>query len=670
MTPTSLKLSVYYFKKNIYNFPMDYGFIRSACASPKLIVGNCSYNAQQIIKCINETKKKNVNIFVFPELCICGCTCGDLFFQKTLQEECIKSIEYIAKETSKFNCLILVGSPIYNKNSLYNCAIAIFKGKILAVIPKTLIHNYGELNEYRYFNSALGCDLKKVYLSAENPEIPFGTDIILEDSKNPLISIAVELSDDLTLPLSPSAQAVMQGATIVANLSASNEIVGRADYRKLLICSQSKKTTSVYLYANASKEESTTDLVFSGHNLIVENGKILKESNLFKNETIISDIDLELISQDRKKTTGSINNSISNSQNLRIVNFDLDKIKSSPKTLERTINPYPFIPSNDIDKSKRFSDIINLQINALAKRILHINAKSVVIGLSGGLDSTLALLIVVKTFELLNKDKNSIIAITMPGFGTTDRTYNNACLLAKELKVSLKEVKITDAIIQHFKDINHDINIHDVTYENSQARERTQILMDIANKEQGLVVGTGDLSELALGWATYNGDQMSMYGINSSIPKTLVKHLVNWIAEQENNNGNTTVFNVLKDVLNTPVSPELLPPTNNNISQKTENIVGPYELHDFFIYYALRYGFSPRKIFFLAKNAFTQYSNSEIKKWLISFYKRFFSQQFKRSCMPDGVKVGTVGLSPRGDLRMPSDASSEHWIKELDSLEC
>lgn len=673
---------------------MKYGFIRLCAASPKVTVADCSANALSIIKCVHKASAENAKLIVFPELCITGYTCGDLFLQKTLQESAIKALLYIAEKTAKDDCIFTVGLPIAVNNTLFNCAAVLCRGKICGIIPKTFIPNYSEFYEKRYFSQAPEGLSTEIALGGKNSKgnderkIPFGTNILFTLKDFSEFVLGVELCEDVWAPLPPSISHALNGATIIANLSASNEVIGKASYRRNLISMQSAKIIAGYVYADAGHGESTQDLVFASHNLIAENGSILAESDLFEendeNGTLIfADSDLEKICQERKRTTTFYQaferqkiKQIKAERNLTqseytIVELELKNTDFSAKEseLKRFVDPNPFVPSEKNERSQRCMEVITLQAEGLAKRLRHINAKSAVIGLSGGLDSTLALLVTCRAFDLCNIDRKGILAVTMPCFGTTDRTYTNACTLAKKTGCTLKEVKISDSVLQHFKDIGHDKNVHDVTYENSQARERTQVLMDLANQSGGIVIGTGDLSELALGWATYNGDHMSMYGVNSSIPKTLVRYLVEWFSEKEAGKGNKELSEVLKDILTTPVSPELLPPEDGKISQKTEELVGPYELHDFFLYFMLRFGFTPEKIFFLAKTAFRKkYTDEIILKWLKTFYRRFFSQQFKRSCMPDGAKVGTVSLSPRGDWRMPSDASSKLWLDSLENI--
>ena len=653
---------------------MTYGFIKTACVTPELKVADCEFNAAQIISSASEAAKSGAQIIVFPELSITGYTCGDLFFQNALQQNALEGLQKIALKTKALKALILVGLPFARTEGIYNCAAAIYGGKILALVPKTFLPNYSEFYERRQF-TPFSSKQKTQFVTIGNQEnIPFGTDILIQDKSEKSLCLACELCEDLWVPLPPSTRHVLAGATIVVNLSAGNEIIGKADYRRNLVKSHSARSICAYLYANAGKDESTQDMVFSGHSMISENGTLLAESELFSNKTVYAQIDVERLANERRHTTSfaaSVNNFDSQSEYSTI---EIDLIKDSAKAaskkekLERYVDPHPFVPSDKEKRTQRCLEVITLQAQGLAKRLRHINCQSAVIGLSGGLDSTLALLITCRAFDLTGISRNKITAITMPCFGTTNRTYTNACNLAKECGVSLKEIRIEAAVRQHMKDIGQDENTHDVTYENCQARERTQVLMDYANKTNGIVIGTGDLSELALGWCTYNGDHMSMYGVNSSIPKTLVRYLVEWFATDSDDAKNEKFSEVLKDILDTPVSPELLPPKDGKISQVTEDLVGPYELHDFFLYYVLRFGFAPSKIFFLAQQAGFTYSKAEILKWLKTFYRRFFSQQFKRSCMPDGAKVGTVNLSPRGDWRMPSDAQASLWLKDLEKL--
>lgn len=648
---------------------MKYGFVKTACASPRLKVADCNFNSEQIICAAKDAAKNGASVIVFPELSITGYTCGDLFFQRTLQNASEVQLKRIISETAKLDSVIFVGLPVPRAEGIYNCAAAIKGGELLALFAKSYLPNYGEFYERRHF-TPFQQNMNTQFIDfAGFEEVPFGTDILIQDEKDSAITIGCELCEDLWVPVPPSSRHILAGATIIANLSGGNEIIGKADYRRSLVKSHSARSLCAYLYANAGLDESTQDMVFAGHNLISENGTLLAESSLFSSETIYADIDVERLCQERRRTTSfgfSANNNTFNS-NYVIVQIKMNVEKAAVE-FSRYVDPHPFVPSDKDKRTQRCLEVITLQAQGLAKRLRHINCQSAVIGLSGGLDSTLALLITCRAFDLCGIERSKVTAITMPCFGTTDRTYNNACSLAKECGATLKEVPIADAVRQHFADLGHDESLHDVTYENCQARERTQVLMDYANKTNGIVIGTGDLSELALGWCTYNGDHMSMYGVNSSIPKTLVRYLVQWFAEASEDAKNEKLASVLKDILDTPVSPELLPPKEGVISQVTEDLVGPYELHDFYLYYLLRFGFSPAKIYFLAQNANLPYGKDVILKWLKTFYRRFFTQQFKRSCMPDGAKVGTINLSPRGDWRMPSDAVYSAWNEELETL--
>lgn len=648
---------------------MKYGFVKTACASPRLKVADCNFNSEQIICAAKNAAKNGASVIVFPELSITGYTCGDLFFQRTLQNASEVQLKRIISETAKLDSVIFVGLPVPRAEGIYNCAAAIKGGELLALFAKSYLPNYGEFYERRHF-TPFQQNMNTQFIDfAGFEEVPFGTDILIQDEKDSAITIGCELCEDLWVPVPPSSRHILAGATIIANLSGGNEIIGKADYRRSLVKSHSARSLCAYLYANAGLDESTQDMVFAGHNLISENGTLLAESSLFSSETIYADIDVERLCQERRRTTSfgfSANNNTFNS-NYVIVQIKMNVEKAAGE-FSRYVDPHPFVPSDKDKRTQRCLEVITLQAQGLAKRLRHINCQSAVIGLSGGLDSTLALLITCRAFDLCGIERSKVTAITMPCFGTTDRTYNNACSLAKECGATLKEVPIAVAVRQHFADLGHDESLHDVTYENCQARERTQVLMDYANKTNGIVIGTGDLSELALGWCTYNGDHMSMYGVNSSIPKTLVRYLVQWFAEASEDAKNEKLASVLKDILDTPVSPELLPPKEGVISQVTEDLVGPYELHDFYLYYLLRFGFSPAKIYFLAQNANLPYGKDVILKWLKTFYRRFFTQQFKRSCMPDGAKVGTINLSPRGDWRMPSDAVYSAWNEELETL--
>ncbi|QCX33922.1 NAD(+) synthase [Caloramator sp. E03] len=636
----------------------NYGFVRVASACPKLKVADVKYNVGEIKSLILKAYKENVSILVFPELSITGYTCADLFGQDILIENSNKAISELCSFTKDIDMLIFIGAPFLSGQFLFNCAIAIHKGKLLGIVPKTYIPNYGEYYEKRWFASSKDVSFEEVYFLDEN--VPFGN-ILFQDENIKELCVGAEICEDLWAAIPPSSYQALAGASIIVNLSASNELINKALYRKELVKQQSGRLICGYVYSSSGVYESTTDLVFSGHIMIAENGSILKEGERFKrdSELIIADIDIQRLLAERRK---NLTFKDSNTNTIyRKVMFNME-IKEGSKLL-RYVDPHPFVPSSTLEREDRCREIFNIQVAGLAKRIEHTGLKKLVIGVSGGLDSTLALLVAVKTFKELDISNKNIITITMPGFGTTDRTYNNTIELCKSLGTDFREINIKEACLLHFKDISHDADKLDITYENVQARERTQILMDIANKEGGLVVGTGDLSEIALGWSTYNGDHMSMYAVNCSVPKTLVRYLVGYVAEREMDKKTS---NILVDILNTPVSPELLPAKEGEISQKTEDIIGPYELHDFFLYHFIKYSAPPKKILYLAQEAFEdKYSKDEISKWLKIFYKRFFIQQFKRSCIPDGPKVGTISLSPRGDWRMPSDASSDIWIEEL-----
>lgn len=627
-------------------------FIKVGAACPKTKVADITYNIENICQCIEDAKTKNIKFLVFPELCVTSYTCGDLFLTSSLLNKSVKGLESIVKYSLNTDMLIAIGAPLLYNNILYNCAYLIFEGSILGIVPKSYIPNYSEFYEKRWFTEGVSIIDKKVNLPFQK-DIPFGTNLIFTSG---YYKFGVEVCEDLWITIPPSSYLSLAGANIIGNLSASNELVGKKDYRKSLISNQSARCMCSYIYSSAGVHESTTDLLFSGHLVISENGSILEENSRFQrdNEVISSYVDIFKLNSERLKNLSFRDSSSFLQYSFKNINFTFKDTKINEFT--RYIDKHPFVPSNIHERDERCKEIFNIQSSALAKRLEHVGLKKAVIGISGGLDSTLALLVIAKTFKLLGIDNKNIITITMPGFGTTDRTYRNALTLCRELNCDLREINIVEASLQHFKDIGHDKNIHDVTYENVQARERTQILMDLANKEGGLLIGTGDLSELALGWCTYNGDHMSMYSVNPSIPKTLVRYLVKYVAENESNKD---VSDTLLDILDTPVSPELLPKdSEGNISQKTENIVGPYELHDFFLYHFIKHGSSKERILFLAENAFkNDYSKEEIEKWLDKFIYRFFTQQFKRSALPDGPKVGSISLSPRGDWRMPSDAS-------------
>lgn len=627
-------------------------FIKVAAACPVTRVGDTDFNKKEILSCIKEANMVNTKVMVFPELSISSYTCGDLFLHNTLLKNSINAIEYILNETKNIDMLIAVGAPLLYHNALYNCGYVLYKGKILGIVPKSYIPNYSEFYEKRWFTEGLNITSKTVDFSFQK-NVPFGTNLLFSCAD---FTFGVEICEDLWVTIPPSSYLALMGANIIGNLSASNELVSKADYRRALVQNQSARSMCGYIYSSSGVHESSTDLLFSGHLLITENGTTLCENERFQRESeiIYSIIDLFKLKAERLKNLSFRDSSKILYTEPQIINFSYDNTQILD--FNRYIDKHPFVPSNEALRNERCKEIFNIQSSALAKRFEHTKSQKAVVGISGGLDSTLALLVIVKTFKLLNFPMKNIVTITMPGFGTTDRTYNNAVTLCKELGCDFREINIVKAALQHFEDIGHDAKIHDVTYENVQARERTQILMDIANKEGGLLIGTGDLSELALGWCTYNGDHMSMYSVNPSIPKTLVRYLVKYVAENE---STPIASKTLLDILDTPVSPELLPKdAKGNIAQKTEDIVGPYELHDFFLYHFIKHGSSKERIFFLAKQAFKDdYSEEEIKKWLDKFMWRFFTQQFKRSALPDGPKVGSISLSPRGDWRMPSDAA-------------
>lgn len=641
---------------------MKHGFIRVAAATPVIRVADCGYNTGKIMELIDQAQEQGNKLIVFPELSITGYTCGDLFLQDILLRSASESVLAIAEHTKGKGIVAVVGFPYLVKGKLYNTAAVVCDGQVLGLIPKMSIPNYTEFYEARHFTSGI---VDPILINFMGKELNFGSRILFQCQEIPEFVLGIEICEDLWIPQSPSIGHCIAGATIIGNLSASDELTGKDSYRRELVKSQSARLVCGYLYSDAGEGESTTDVVFAGHNLIAENGTLLAESETFANGITSTEVDLVRLKSERRRMHTYLGQ---NTAPYVVIPFSLGlNSRELPETLlTRSIDPTPFVPSVKAERDKRCKDIINIQALGLKTRLKHTGIKSAVVGISGGLDSTLALLVTDKAFELLGLDKKGIIAVTMPCFGTTDRTYNNAIAMAKQLGVTLIEIPIREAVELHFRDIGQDKNKHDLTYENSQARERTQVLMDIAGKYNGFVVGTGDMSELALGWATYNGDHMSMYGVNSSVPKTLVRYLVSYFADTTSDDK---LREVLLDVLDTPVSPELLPPKDGEIAQKTEDIVGPYELHDFFLYYILRFGFEPSKVYRLANIAFAgSYPDEVILKWLRVFYQRFFSQQFKRSCLPDGPKVGSVSVSPRGDLRMPSDASAALWMKELDKL--
>lgn len=633
---------------------MKDGFIRVCAATPDIRVADCAYNEKNIMNLMDEAYEKQVSVLVFPELCITGYTCGDLFLQDVLLKAAQDSLRHIAAHSAGKNMLVFVGMPYMHKGKLFNVAAAICDGRLLGLVPKKNIPNYSEFYEMRHFtpgmdecvDTALGVKLgSRLLFRCENIEE---------------LVVGAEICEDVWVACPPSTYHAQAGATLIVNCSASDETTGKDIYRRALISGQSARLVCGYIYANAGEGESTQDLVFGGQNLVCENGNVLAETRRFRNGTAIAELDLQrLVNERRRMNTYTVNTG----DDYEIVDFALEKYDLE---LTRYYARTPFVPSSKVDRDVRCEEILSIQAMGLKKRLAHTGCRNAVIGISGGLDSTLALLVTARAFDSLSIPRENITAVTMPCFGTTDRTYNNAVELTRRLGATLTEVNIKEAVRIHFRDIGQDESVHDVTYENGQARERTQILMDIANKSGGMVIGTGDMSELALGWATYNGDHMSMYGVNCSVPKTLVRHLVKYYADTC---GDSSLREILEDVLDTPVSPELLPPTEGQISQKTEDLVGPYELHDFFMYYILRFGYMPHKVYRIACHAFEgEYDTQTIYRWLDTFYRRFFAQQFKRSCLPDGPKVGSVAVSPRGDLRMPSDAVRSLWLEDLASI--
>lgn len=632
---------------------MNDGFIKVAAATPSIKVADCIHNGEEILKLIQQAASRGVSVVVFPELCVTGYTCGDLFRSRTLIESAERTLAELIEKTKDLNILAVVGLPVAAGADLYNAAAVFCRGKLLGITAKTSLPNYSEFYEARHFTPSP--EYTQVHLCGEL--VPLGNTLIFSCRSMPELVVGVEICEDLWIASPPSSRLAPCGATLLLNLSASDEIIGKSPYRRNLVAIQSGRLLSAYVYADAGEGESSTDLVYTGHNLIAENGMILAESKHFETGLTVTDVDLQRMVQERLRTT-----TWSNVGKAEEISFDM---KIPQIKLERKFPALPFVPDSNQDLQERCEMILSLQASGLKTRLMHTGSKCVVLGISGGLDSTLALMVIARAFDQLKLDRKGIHAISMPGFGTTTRTKGNAQRLSELLGATFQEIPIHDAVNQHFKDIQHNPEIQDVTYENSQARERTQILMDIANQCGGFVIGTGDLSELALGWATFNGDIMSMYGVNGSIPKTLVRHLVHHAAVTSGDE----LCALLEDVLDTPVSPELLPPVDGKISQKTEDIVGPYELHDFFLYYMLRFGFTPGKIYRMAQQAFAgTYDDATIKKWLKNFFKRFFAHQFKRSCLPDGPKVGSVSLSPRGDWRMPSDASARLWLDEIESL--
>lgn len=642
---------------------MDYGFVRVAAAIPPVSVADCRANVEGIIGLMNEAAARGVQLVVFPELSITAYTCGDLFGHRLLLDEAEHSLQYLLEQTASLPLLSVVGMPVASATRIYNCAVVFSGGKIRGVVPKTYIPNYNEFYEARWFTSGADADFDEITLCGQ--QVPFGTNLLFRFGR---ATLGVELCEDLWTPCPPSSYHALQGADIIANLSASDELIGKHDYLLSLLKQQSARCRAAYIYASSGFGESSTDLVFAGNAIVAECGTVVAESERFSFEPqlVVTEVDVERLQGERCVTNTFSSASVVGKPYHTV---DCSDIPVVPVHYTRTVAPHPFVPSHPETLDRRCREILDIQISGLAKRLLHTHARTAVIGISGGLDSTLALLVCVQAFDKLSIPRDRIVGVTMPGFGTTDRTYQNAIGLMQALGVTVREIPIREACIQHYKDINHDIAVHDVTYENSQARERTQILMDIANQTNGMVIGTGDLSELALGWATYNGDHMSMYAVSAGIPKTLVKYLVAWVARHRIEDAARAI---LLDIVDTPISPELIPADEQgNITQKTEDLVGPYELHDFFLYYMLRFGFRPAKIYYLAMRArFDQpYDAATIKKWLTIFMRRFFNQQFKRSCLPDGPKVGSVAISPRGDWRMPSDASSDMWLRECESLE-
>ena len=642
---------------------MNYGFVKVAAAVPRVKIADCKYNAGQLESLIAIADGKGVQIITFPEMCITAYTCGDLFGQQLLLEEAEMGLMQILNNTRQLDIISILGMPIAVNSTVINAAVVIQKGKILGVVPKTYLPNYKEFYEQRWFTSALQVVEDNVRLCGQI--VPMGTNLLFETSDT---TFGIEICEDLWSTIPPSSTLALQGAEILFNLSADNEGIGKHGYLRSLISQQSARCIAGYVFSSCGFGESTTDVVFAGNGLIYENGSELAHNKRFslEEQLVISEIDVERLRAERRINTtfaASKGTVPSDKKPLRITT---EFVNSKELNLTRTFDMHPFVPQGET-LNERCEEVFSIQVAGLAQRLVHTGAKTAVIGISGGLDSTLALLVCVRTFDKLELPRKNIIGVTMPGFGTTDRTYHNALSLMKSLGITIREISIKEACIQHFKDINHDINIHDVTYANSQARERTQILMDIANQTWGMVIGTGDLSELALGWATYNGDHMSMYGVNGSVPKTLVKYLVKWVAENDIDEESRITLLV---IVETPISPELIPADENGeIQQKTEDLVGPYELHDFFLYYFMRFGFRPSKIYYLANIAFKDiYDEETIKKWLSTFFRRFFNQQFKRSCLPDGPKVGSISISPRGDWRMPSDASSATWLKEIENL--
>ena len=639
----------------------DYGYIRVGAIVNKLVLANPLENAKELINNIKDAYQKDIAIVVTPELALTGYTCADLFLQDKLIKDVLEGLKEILKATKTLDIITIIGMPLATNNTLYNTAVVINKGKILGIIPKSYIPNYNEFYEDRWFSS--GLNLKDTYLELLGQTVPFGTDLLFQDENTKEITFALEICEDLWAVTPPSSEYAINGATIIFNLSSSNELIGKDSYRQNLIASQSARTVTSYIYTSSGMMESSSDLVFGGASYIYENGKLLKKNERFQLESniISSDIDVFLLTNERHRNRSFMRKK--DNKEYRIIKI---KTNCNAKILKRNYAKYPFVPSNNLDRDERCLEIINIQSTALARRLIQLNNPKCVIGMSGGLDSTLAFLVIIEAFKKLGRNNKDIIGITMSGFGTTNRTYQNALDLVKSYNATLKEISIKKACLLHMRDITLDEDDRSITYENLQARERTQILMDVANKEKGIVIGTGDLSELALGWCTYNGDHMSMYAVNIGVPKTLIRHLVNWYMVKEDNKKKE----ILTDILETPISPELLPPDKDgNIIQKTENSIGSYILHDFFLYHFLRYGTTPKKLYYLASLTFPEYNKEEIINCLKIFIKRFFSQQFKRNCLPDGVKVGSISLSPRGDLRLPSDLNYQSYLDEINKIE-
>ena len=645
-----------------------FGYVKVGAAVPRLRLADCTYNKEQIIEMAKDAAVKGVRVLTFPELCITGYTCADLFMQRPLLVAAEKCVKAIAEETKDLDLFFVIGTPVMLDRQQFNCAVAIYKGEILGLVPKTHLPNYSEFAEERWFSSADDILVDRINYAGQN--VPIGSDLLFAAAGIPDLKIGIEICEDLWVPIPPSSYQALYGATLLLNLSASSETSGKAIYRRQLVAQQSARCMASYVYVSTGIGESTQDCVFGGHSMICENGQIFAETERFaqNNQLVYADIDLDIISNERRKHTTFLSHLQKTEMHrlYRLITFDMEETESL-ENWNRPLTSAPFHPAaGDVDEHCK--DIFSIQTAGLARRMEHTHSDSLVIGISGGLDSTLALLVCVKACDFLGIDRSHVLGVTMPGFGTTDRTYQNALTLMKSLGITMKEIPIRDAVTQHFKDIEHDMSLHNVTYENAQARERTQILMDLANKYNGLVVGTGDLSDLAWGWAPYNGDHMSMYGVNGGIPKTLIRVLVHWVAT--NGEVDADASAALLDVLDTPVSPELLPPDESgNINQKTEDLVGPYELHDFFLYHILHNAYRPAKVLWLAEKAFEgEYDRETLLKWLKNFYRRFFIQQFKRSCLPDGPKVGDISLSPRGDWRMPTDAFSRVWMDEVEKL--